>query len=253
MKLKALPRSYYTPVVVTHTLQHRTLSHAAVADARDTHTHCRCCLADIEPGWSMTFDPDNLGTFKAELCGANRYGVPERIYGLQSAPCKACAKNLLSAQGSSSFQACYNPAGFGYSSEGANQCPDGFYAAEASMQPCEQCPPGRYTDYMPGFGIDQSSIYDCKIPAGFGVFSADEANPFDPAVPTATMSAQKCPVGFYSPGDPELAGSQTNNPKCKRCPPGTSTSVVGSAVCNGEWLPKSGHLDGLDLVPPHYV
>jgi hypothetical protein len=47
--------------------------------------------------------------------------VANETYGLINAPCKACTKNLRAPAGSTSFDDCKNRAGFGYTSEGANQ------------------------------------------------------------------------------------------------------------------------------------
>jgi hypothetical protein len=49
------------------------------------------------------------------------YGVAKETFGLVMSPCKSCTKNLKSDPGSTAFSDCTNPAGFGYSSEGANQ------------------------------------------------------------------------------------------------------------------------------------
>jgi hypothetical protein len=77
---------------------------------------------DILPGWGITIDPTSLSSFKAtKPCPADTYGVAAETFGLQSAPCKACTKNLKSPPGSTSYAACKNRAGFGYTSEGANQ------------------------------------------------------------------------------------------------------------------------------------
>lgn len=75
---------------------------------------------------------------RVHVCVQCRYGVANETFGLINAPCKACSKHLHSPAGSTSYAACKNKAGFGYTSEGANQCPDGFYAAEDEMAPCEQ-------------------------------------------------------------------------------------------------------------------
>jgi hypothetical protein len=49
------------------------------------------------------------------------YGVAKETFGLFMSPCKSCTKNLRSVPGSMAFSDCKNPAGFGYTSEGANQ------------------------------------------------------------------------------------------------------------------------------------
>jgi hypothetical protein len=78
--------------------------------------------ADILPGWGLSIDPDNFALFKATRpCPADTYGVANETFGLQSAPCKACTKNLKAAPGSTSYADCKNRAGFGYTTEGANQ------------------------------------------------------------------------------------------------------------------------------------
>jgi hypothetical protein len=46
---------------------------------------------------------------------------------------QSCTKGLKSNPGSTSFSDCKNPAGFSYSSEGANQCPDNHYATKGKM------------------------------------------------------------------------------------------------------------------------
>lgn len=77
----------------------------------------------IEAGWGMTFDPTDFTKFVAIApCPANTYGVAATTYGLQMAPCKSCSKNLGAPAGSTSFKDCTNRAGFGYASEGSNQC-----------------------------------------------------------------------------------------------------------------------------------
>ncbi|WIA19769.1 hypothetical protein OEZ85_005683 [Tetradesmus obliquus] len=98
----------------------------------------------IKAGWGITFDPSNFTKFKAiKPCPANTYGVANTTFGLINAPCKACTKNLYSNDTSTKFTDCKNPGGFGYTSEGANQCPDGFWAAKDSMAPsgavCQKC------------------------------------------------------------------------------------------------------------------
>jgi hypothetical protein len=76
----------------------------------------------IKAGWGITFDPADFALFKAiKPCPANTYGVANDTFGLINAPCKACTKNLYSLAGSTKFNDCLNPGGFGYTSEGANQ------------------------------------------------------------------------------------------------------------------------------------
>ncbi|KAF8063860.1 hypothetical protein HT031_003717 [Scenedesmus sp. PABB004] len=186
----------------------------------------------IKAGWGITFDPADFSKLRAVIpCPANTYGVAGDTFGLYLMPCKSCTKNLKSAPGSSSAADCKNPAGFGYTSEGANQCPDGFWAAAASMDPCEPCPEGRYTDYFPGDGQYQSSIDSCKVPKGYGVFNGLADDPWAPEAPSASMGVRQCPDGFSSPGDQELGGN-TSNPVCTRCAAGSATSGPGAESCN---------------------
>jgi hypothetical protein len=78
--------------------------------------------SDIKAGWGISFNPANFTSFRATApCPADMYGVAAETFGLISAPCKACTKNLRSPPGSTSFADCKNRAGFGYTSEGANQ------------------------------------------------------------------------------------------------------------------------------------
>lgn len=71
-------------------------------------------------------------------CPENTYGVAAETFGLQAAPCKACTKNLKSPAGSTSYTACKNSAGFGYTSEGANQVRR-LYTCAARAAACELC------------------------------------------------------------------------------------------------------------------
>jgi hypothetical protein len=52
---------------------------------------------------------------------------------LAASPPQSCTEGLKSNPGSTSFSDCKNPAGFSYSSEGANQCPDNHYATKGKM------------------------------------------------------------------------------------------------------------------------
>jgi hypothetical protein len=82
---------------------------------------------------------------------------------------------------------------------------------------CQPCPDNRITAYVPGDGSCQNSITDCKIPPGYGVFSADANNPFEPTTRTANLRAEKCPVGYFGAGD-TAAGQLTRNTLCTKCP-----------------------------------
>jgi hypothetical protein len=103
------------------------------------------------------------------------------------------------------------------------------------MSPCEQCPPCRFTDYVPGDGSQQASIQHCKVSPGCGTDIATPPSDNSTNVP----SANECPVGFYGPGD--AAGANTTaNPGCVKCPAGQSTSAAGSAACDGELTLECG-------------
>ncbi|KAF8062093.1 hypothetical protein HT031_004353 [Scenedesmus sp. PABB004] len=191
----------------------------------------------ILPGWGMGLDTSLFanGTYNAYMaikpCPANMYGAVTTVYGLGAAPCKPCPSNLLSAPGSAGFNDCKNPKGYSYTSEGANQCPDNSYAPKGRMGPCQLCPDGRVTAYVPGNGTFQASVRDCKVPPGYGVFSNDAAQPWAPANADASMPAVACPAGLYQPGDSD-AGQPSRNPTCLPCPRGQWSSAAGSAACD---------------------
>ncbi len=183
----------------------------------------------------MSVNPRNLTTYMATRpCPANTYGVAAKTNGLFNAPCKACTKNLLSAAASNSFEDCKNPGGFGYTSEGANQCPDNFWAAADVMKPCEPCAEGRVTDYEPGNGTLQDSLDKCKVLPGYGIFDSTSDDPCNPDNPTAATAVKPCPIGFFSVGDTSAVGAPTSNPRCTACPHGQSTSMEASSSCDGE-------------------
>lgn len=98
-------------------------SHICIFDALTTAI-CPVPLSRaVHCNWQVA---PNLLPLTASLHGAwllCRYGVANDTFGLINAPCKACSKNLHSPPGSTSYTACKNKAGFGYTSEGANQCP----------------------------------------------------------------------------------------------------------------------------------
>jgi hypothetical protein len=75
-------------------------------------------LADIEAGQGMIASGRNM--FSATDCPVNTYGVTGKMYGLAAAPCKPCPRNMITdgAARVNSSDACVNPDGFGYASEG---------------------------------------------------------------------------------------------------------------------------------------
>jgi hypothetical protein len=111
------------------------------------------------------------------------------------------------------------------------QCPDGFYATQDEMSPCEQCPPCRTNEHVPGDGSKQASIQHCKVLPGCGADTVTTSS-------TDLPAANKCPIGFYAPGD-AAAANATANPGCLKCPAGQSTSAAGSAACDGELAVQS--------------
>lgn len=75
------------------------------------------CTADIEAGQGMVVQGRN--TFKGLDCPVNTYGVAGRVYGWAAAPCKPCPRNMVTnVAGATSIDACINPGGYGYASEG---------------------------------------------------------------------------------------------------------------------------------------
>lgn len=71
----------------------------------------------MEAGWGMSVtgmvdSATNLMQFNAVLCANNSYGVSERTYGLVSAPCKPCQRNLVTVgPGATNWTQCVNPNG----------------------------------------------------------------------------------------------------------------------------------------------
>lgn len=59
-------------------------------------------------------------SFKGVQCPVNTYGVASRVYGWTAAPCKPCPRNMITdgVAGSTTMDACINPGGYGYASEG---------------------------------------------------------------------------------------------------------------------------------------
>eukprot|EP00775_Hariotina_reticulata_P006511 gene6511-6738_t len=93
------------------------------------------------------------------------------------------------------------------------------------------CPPGRTTLYIAGNGTFQNTIDDCLVIPGHGVFSSTAANPWNPITRSPSLSAQPCPLGFYSVGD-ATNGIQTQNPVCQKCAVNQFTLDVGSRSCD---------------------
>lgn len=193
----------------------------------------------IDPGQGIVADVTSSSSLRAIDCPDGTYGVAARVYGLAIAPCKPCARNMVtSGNRSSSAQACYNPAGFGYSQlTGATQCSVGYYAANGSMAACQACPFGRTTTNV---STAQQTATDCFVAAGYGIYSTQLASPpttdaWSFAIPggssnatIASLAVAQCPVGFFGAG-----GSLSS--RCTRCPTGSTTADVGStsaAQCN---------------------
>jgi hypothetical protein len=62
--------------------------------------------------------------FAGQNCPEDTYGAAGKVYGWASAPCKPCARNLITdgLRMLSNASLCINPDGFGYQSEGAGTC-----------------------------------------------------------------------------------------------------------------------------------
>lgn len=106
----------------------------------------------------------------------------------------------------------------------------GFYAYPELMQPCEQCPPGKTTLYVPGDGTLQDSIDDCFPEEGAGLFSANASNPWTPGN-ASSLAAAPCPVGCFG----QAPGSSARTTLCQACPYHSSSKTAGSSICDGEW------------------
>lgn len=98
----------------------------------------------------------NVRALPSHLSFAGRLSDPQSQVTVTASEAQCVSLTLMAA----TF--CRNPAGFGYTSEGGNQCPPDHYTAKDSMSPCEPCPAGRITAYEPGVGELQDSILDCK-------------------------------------------------------------------------------------------
>jgi len=184
--------------------------------------------ADIEAGQGMIADGKN--TFSARDCPINTYGAAGKVYGLTAAPCKPCPRNMITdgLTRVNNTDACINPDGFGYASEGASRCSPGFYSAKGSRKPCQQCPPGRTT-------LDSASaqavITDCFVKPGFGVVDSNrnQTDAFDintsalNATQLASLPVLECPMGYFGQGN-------TTGAKCVLCTAGSTTEGSGSTT-----------------------
>mgnify|MGYP001807294703 CR=1 FL=1 len=61
--------------------------------------------------------------YSAADCPANTYGAAGKVYGLMAAPCKPCPRNMITdgLTRVNNSDACINPDGFGYASEGLSR------------------------------------------------------------------------------------------------------------------------------------
>jgi hypothetical protein len=78
-------------------------------------------------------------TFKGLDCPANTYGGSGRMYGWSAAPCKPCPRGMITdgVSGATNSDACINPGGFGYASEGEQtQMPE---PCQCSVSPAKSC------------------------------------------------------------------------------------------------------------------
>lgn len=80
------------------------------------------CTAVINAGQGMNMRGFNI--FVGQNCPEDTYGAAGKVYGWASAPCKPCARNLITdgLRMLSNASLCINPDGFGYQSEGAGTC-----------------------------------------------------------------------------------------------------------------------------------
>jgi hypothetical protein len=175
---------------------------------------------------------------RGAICPTGTYGPAVRTYGLGNRRCRACDRNLITiATGSTSFEQCINPDGFGYVNEGAVRCAVGSWAARGSMTACTVCPRGRTTSAI---ADEQKSINNCYVRPGWGLYK--KANLADPWVVTVAelasvtpgntdIVAQQCPAGYYSTG----AIAPSINAECTKCTGGRTTPEPGatsSAECS---------------------
>ena len=176
--------------------------------------------------------------FAAMSCPENTYGASGRVYGWAAAPCKPCPRNMITdgLTNVNTSDACINPDGYGYASEGASRCSLGFYSLKGSRKPCQQCPRCRTTSDDPNL---QRLVSDCFVKPGCGLANSTtnstdafgiDVNGLNGAL-LALLPTLECPVGYYGPGN-------ATDAKCLACPAGSSTQEVASTAssdCNGEW------------------
>jgi hypothetical protein len=76
-------------------------------------------VAVIEAGQGMIAAGANA--YHASDCPENTYGASGKVYGLVAAPCKPCPRNMITdgLTRVNNSDACINPDGFGYASEGS--------------------------------------------------------------------------------------------------------------------------------------
>ncbi|KAF8065592.1 hypothetical protein HT031_003193 [Scenedesmus sp. PABB004] len=176
----------------------------------------------IAAGWGVVpsgrIMSDQSMEFIGSPCPNNTYGVATTTNGLASSPCKPCARNTFSPPLSTNYSACVNPAGFGVGPDGASACPPGYYAAAGSLVPCLKCPPGRTTDFN---STRQTSINDCYVMPGMGVYDGNSTNPWNPSSVNATTTVLPCPVGYFSTG-------LSTTSVCTPCPTSGSTYSQGA-------------------------
>lgn len=76
-------------------------------------------------------------------------------------------------------------------------------------------------------------LCDCRVQRGFGVYVAGQSDPWNVTEATPSMTARKCPMGWF--GVPDTGkGLPTSNPRCRKCEPNQSTSAEGLTECDGE-------------------
>jgi hypothetical protein len=79
--------------------------------------------------------------YRASDCPENTYGASGKVYGLVAAPCKPCPRNMMTDGliRVNNSDACINPDGFGYASEGLCRCLVGRFSSASRKSPVADC------------------------------------------------------------------------------------------------------------------
>ena len=100
---------------------------------------CLVPCAVIEAGQGMIAAGANA--YRASDCPENTYGASGKVYGLVAAPCKPCPRNMMTDGliRVNNSDACINPDGFGYASEGLCRCLVGRFSSASRKSPVADC------------------------------------------------------------------------------------------------------------------